>query len=46
MATDTTVLEGQVTEDTSQERDVEALLAGFLRALLEEQKAISPEATQ
>lgn len=39
MATDSTKLQGEIIEDPgNQEMDVEALLAGFLRALIEEQQ--------
>jgi hypothetical protein len=38
MATDTNILQGEVVEDpTIQELNVEKMLIGFLRALLEEQ---------
>jgi hypothetical protein len=39
MATDTLLLMGEVIEDPDgQERDVEMLLANFLRALIDEQR--------
>jgi hypothetical protein len=43
MAADGSLLQGEVTEDPfTEERDVERLLAGFLRALLEEQRQEQP----
>jgi hypothetical protein len=43
MAADTQLLQGEVVEDpSSQKLDVEGLLAAFLHALLEEQKAEIP----
>ena len=43
MATDTSVLQGEVNDDPeSQELEVEKLLAGFLSALIEEQKQLVP----
>jgi hypothetical protein len=40
MATDTQLIQGEVMDDpTANEMDVERLLIGFLRALLDEQKA-------
>lgn len=45
MATDMKLLQGAVTtEPEKQEMDVEKMLAGFLRALLEEQKGDMQEA--
>jgi len=42
MATDTHLIQGEVIEDpTANETDVERLLIGFLRALIDEQKAES-----
>ncbi|MEK6578120.1 MAG: hypothetical protein AABZ55_02735 [Bdellovibrionota bacterium] len=44
MATDQSRLEGEMNEGPSnEERDVMALLAGFLRALLEEQKPLKEQ---
>ncbi len=37
MATDTTLIQGEVIEDPSVDTDVEKLLVGFLRSLLDEQ---------
>lgn len=40
MATDTRLIEGEVAEDTeTQVMDVQKMLAGFLRSLLDEQKS-------
>ena len=39
MAADGQLLQGEITEDpAAEERDVERLLAGFLQALIQEQK--------
>jgi hypothetical protein len=38
MATDTSLLEGEVSENPAEEVNVEKMLFGFLRALLEEQQ--------
>jgi hypothetical protein len=43
MATDTNMLMGEIIENPEgQERDVELLLANFLKALIEEQKILEP----
>jgi len=43
MATDCKKLQGEIIENPEvQELNVEAMLAGFLRALLDEQRAESP----
>ena len=45
MATDTNMLMGEIIENPEgQERDVELLLANFLKALLEEQRILEPPA--
>ncbi len=44
MAADTTILQGEVTQDPQEEKlDVEALLAGLLSSLIREQKGLSPQ---
>jgi len=46
MATDTSLLQGEVIDDPEgQERDVERLLVGFVRALMDEQRNVVSEVT-
>jgi hypothetical protein len=46
MATDTNILQGEVSENPSKtDMDVERLIVGFLRSLLDEQRQPSTETT-